>query len=226
MTAVEIAALIVAAGRGTRMAATLPKQYHEIGGKAVLTRSIERLLEIEEVGAVRVVTNPADDERYQAAVAGIADDRLLPPVTGGATRSQSVRLGLQSFAGAAPARILIHDAARPFVATGDIRRVITALDDTEGAALALPVADALWASQQGLASRPVSRDGIWRAQTPQGFHFDRILDAHRQNDRDMADDIAVACRAGMNVRLIEGSEGNFKITTPADLERARAVFQR
>jgi 2-C-methyl-D-erythritol 4-phosphate cytidylyltransferase len=98
--------------------------------------------------------------------------------------------------------------------------VIAALGSHDGAFAALPVVDALWSSSGELAQSPVPRDGLWRAQTPQGFDFAKILQAHQSHDGSGADDVAVARDAGLNVRLIPGSEANYKITTAADLDRA------
>lgn len=86
--------------------------------------------------------------------------------------------------------------------------------------------DALWLSEDGRAETPVPREGLWRAQTPQGFHFDRLLAAHLAHQGDAADDVAVARAAGLEVRVVQGSEANFKITTSADLARARAEIAR
>ena len=220
MTAHRHAALIVAAGRGTRMGGDLPKQYMPLGGIPVLRRTVERFLSVDEVSEVRVAIHADDTPLYSKALAGLDDPRLGSPILGGATRASSVRALLEMFAPDPPDTVLIHDAARPFVSVDAIRAVIAALGDTDGAALALPVIDALWRSEAECATDPVPRDGLWRAQTPQGFRFAPILAAHRANTGDTADDIAVARAAGIEVRLIEGSEANYKITTAADLARA------
>ena len=125
-----------------------------------------------------------------------------------------------------PANVLIHDAARPFVSTETISAVLSALDDTDGACAALPIVDAIWRADDGLATASVPRDGLWRAQTPQGFRFERILAAHRQHDGTGADDVAVAREAGLDVTLVIGEEENFKITTAADLKRAEREARR
>ena len=131
-----------------------------------------------------------------------------------------MRQGLERLADEGTDRVLIHDAARPFVPVPVIEAVLDALDVTEGACAALPVVDALWASEGSVATHPVPRDGLWRAQTPQGFRFAPILAAHRAHDGSGADDVAVAHEAGMAVTLVPGSERNYKITTSADLDRA------
>src|ERR1700753_1161791 len=105
-------ALIVAAGRGTRLGGALPKQYRSLAGQALLRHSAERLVSHPRIDGGRVVYHPDDHALYERAVAGLT---LLPPVPGGAARQDSARLGLESLVAEAPKRVLIHDAARPFV---------------------------------------------------------------------------------------------------------------
>ncbi|WP_290770689.1 2-C-methyl-D-erythritol 4-phosphate cytidylyltransferase [Hoeflea sp.] len=218
--------LIVAAGRGHRLGGEIPKQFLPIGGVSSLRRSVEAFLALASIDLLRVVIHPDDQLLCEQALAGIDDRRLLAPVHGGSTRAQSVRLGLESFAETGTGKILIHDAARPFIPATVIEAVLEALAEAEGAFAALPLVDALWSAEGNQAIAPVSREGLWRAQTPQGFHFDRILAAHRDHAGEAHDDVAVARTAGMAVRIVEGSEANFKITTAADLERAQAEVKR
>ncbi|MBP7000741.1 bifunctional 2-C-methyl-D-erythritol 4-phosphate cytidylyltransferase/2-C-methyl-D-erythritol 2,4-cyclodiphosphate synthase [Amaricoccus sp.] len=222
----QVAGLIVAAGRGERLGGDTPKQYLRLGDAAILARAARALLVHPAVDAVQVVIAPGDDARYAAAMAGLADPRLLPPVAGGADRAASVRAGLEALAPHAPGGVLIHDAARPFLAGAVIDRVLAALDDAPAAFPALPVVDALWRGAGGNALAPAPRDGLWRAQTPQGFRFDAILAAHRAHPGAAADDAAVARAAGLAVALVEGDEANYKITGPADLARARRDIGR
>jgi 2-C-methyl-D-erythritol 4-phosphate cytidylyltransferase / 2-C-methyl-D-erythritol 2,4-cyclodiphosphate synthase len=141
-----------------------------------------------------------------------------------------VRCGLEALAAHAPERVLIHDAARPFVTGAVIEGVVAALEGAAAACPALPVVDALWRAEGGMAAEPVPRAELWRAQTPQGFDFATILAAHRAlagapGSAAAADDVEVARGAGVEVRLVPGDERNFKITTAADLERARATTE-
>jgi 2-C-methyl-D-erythritol 4-phosphate cytidylyltransferase/2-C-methyl-D-erythritol 2,4-cyclodiphosphate synthase len=217
------AGLIVAAGRGLRLGETTPKQYLPLGGSTVIARAVAAFLSHPEIDAVQVVIHADDRAAYDAAVSGIDDPRLRPAVAGGAERADSVLAGLEALAPAAPAHVLIHDAARPLVSAAVIDAVLAALAEAPGAFPALPVVDALWSGADGLAVAPAARAGLWRAQTPQGFHFAEILAAHRAHAGGALDDVAVARAAGLTVRVVEGDEGNFKITTAADLERARAM---
>lgn len=217
------AALIVAAGRGTRFGSELPKQYVPISGICAFRRSVEWFLSVEGIDTVQPVIHADDQEMYDHAMAGLGDTRLRVAVTGGETRSASVLKGLEALVEDAPDCVLIHDAARPFVGARIIRDVLTALEETEGAFAALPMVDALWRVENGSAVEPVARDGLWRAQTPQGFHFDKLLAAHRAHQGDAADDVQIAQATGMKVQVVQGATENFKITTPADLERAERL---
>lgn len=217
-------ALIVAAGRGTRAAGPLPKQYRDIGGVPILRHTLLAFRNHPRIDRVRAVIHPNDRALYEHASSGLD---LLPPVEGGATRQVSVRLGLESLHDLAPGHVLIHDGARPFVSAAIIDRVIEALDSTPGAIAALPVNDTIKRAQAGSVSieATVDRRDLWRAQTPQGFRYADILAAHRAaSSSDLTDDAAVAAQANLNVRLVPGSEENVKITTEDDLLRAnRAV---
>ncbi|HEX4112000.1 MAG TPA: bifunctional 2-C-methyl-D-erythritol 4-phosphate cytidylyltransferase/2-C-methyl-D-erythritol 2,4-cyclodiphosphate synthase [Stellaceae bacterium] len=211
-------ALVVAAGRGTRFGGTLPKQYRTLAGTPVLRHSLETLRRHPAIGAVRVVFNPDDRSLYERATAGID---LLPPVAGGNARQESVRLGLESLTTLEPDAVLIHDAARPFLDHPTIDRVMSALDEAPGAIPALPVRDTMKRGQNGRIAETLDRTHLWRAQTPQGFRYAAILAAHRQAiGLDLPDDAAVAERAGLAVKLVAGSEANFKVTTEDDLREA------
>ncbi|MEM1272787.1 MAG: 2-C-methyl-D-erythritol 4-phosphate cytidylyltransferase [Pseudomonadota bacterium] len=215
------AALIVAAGRGQRMGKDQPKQYLPLGNLTVLAHTICAILTCDQVHTVHVVIHQSDQKLYEAATRPLADARLNPPILGGASRMESVRRGLEALSVAPPERVLIHDAARPFVDTGTITRVLTALKESDGAFPALPVVDAIWRVEHGAAAQPISRKDLWRAQTPQGFRFSAILKAHlASRGVNAADDVAVAKAAGLQVSVVTGSEANFKITTPEDLRRA------
>jgi 2-C-methyl-D-erythritol 4-phosphate cytidylyltransferase / 2-C-methyl-D-erythritol 2,4-cyclodiphosphate synthase len=215
-------ALVVAAGRGTRLGGPLPKQYLPLGGAAVLRRGLQALITHPAVGAVRVIIHPDDQAYYAAATAGLD---LLPPVAGGAQRQDSVRNGLESLAEAAPDFVLIHDGARPFLDHAVIDRVLDGLRTYPGAIAALPMRDTVKRSDGARITATIDRTPLWRAQTPQGFHYKPILAAHRAAaGAELSDDAAVAERAGMNVTLVEGSEDNFKVTTMADLARAERLL--
>ena len=220
-------ALIVAAGRGARAGpgGRPPKQYALLGGFPVLARSIAAFANHHAVGEILVVTHPDDAERYEIAVRPFGE-RVCPPVTGGARRQDSVRAGLEALAAKAPTRVLIHDAARPFVAADLIDRVLRGLDAHDGALPCLAVTDTLKRGEAGRVAGTVDRRDLWRAQTPQGFRFVAILAAHRAAAQDatldFTDDAAVAEWFGLDVAIVEGAELNEKLTTTEDLATADA----
>lgn len=217
-------ALIVAGGSGQRFGAERPKQYLDLAGKPVLRRTVEAFLSHPQVTGVRVVIDATWRDAYDTSVAGLG---LPDPVAGGVSRQDSVRNGLEALAAdGAPDLVLIHDAARPLIDAATISAVIGALETTPGAIAAVQVADTLKRGNSGAITGTVDRDGLWRAQTPQGFHFPAILEAHRAAaGLSLTDDAAVAERAGLAVALVPSKEDNFKVTTPDDLTRAtRAIM--
>ncbi len=211
------AAVIVAAGRGSRAGGEVPKQWQMLAGAPVLAHTLAAFR--GHVDRLVLVIHPDDRDRA-AAVAG---DALLVP--GGATRDASVRAALEALEGTGVARVLIHDGARPLVEAGVIGRVLAALEDYPGAAPALTVTDALWRGRDGLVDGTQDRAGLWRAQTPQGFRFDAILAAHRAHPGQAADDVEVARAAGLDVAIVEGNEANLKLTFPGDFARAEAILK-
>ncbi|WP_322095958.1 bifunctional 2-C-methyl-D-erythritol 4-phosphate cytidylyltransferase/2-C-methyl-D-erythritol 2,4-cyclodiphosphate synthase [Pelagibius litoralis] len=212
------AALIVAAGRGQRFGGALPKQYAKLGGVPVLRHSLVAFLAHPQIGRVRAVIHPDDRDLYDEAAEGLPLDA---PVPGGDSRQHSVRLGLESLEQDAPDLVLIHDGARPFISQQAIGRVLGALQHAAGAIVAQPVVDTLKRGLDGCVAGTQDRDGLWRAQTPQGFRYDDIAAAHRAvADRALTDDAAVAELAGLSLALVEGGQENIKVTTQEDLEGA------
>lgn len=208
----HVAALIVAAGRGTRLGG-LPKQFRSLGGEIVLARSIRALL-LPQISAIQVVIADGMQADYAAAVAGIADARLLPPVVGGRERADSVRAGLVALASLAPTHVLIHDAARPLVERRTVDAVLATL--AAGAMAAYPAVAVVDTLRRVDSGQIVPRDGLLRAQTPQGFDFARICAAHAANSAPLTDDIAVAMAAGIAPVAVPGQDSNIKLTTADD----------
>jgi len=211
------AIVIVAAGRGLRAGGGLPKQWRDLGGRMVLARTIEAFAGF---GPICLVLHPEAMGRYPAVEA--MAEFVVP---GGAERAHSVRAGLEALAPLAPDRVLIHDAARPLVPRGTIEAVIAALDHGPAAAPGLVLTDALWRVEAGAVAEAPSREGLVRAQTPQGFDFKAILAAHQAHEGPpAADDVAVARAAGLAVTVVPGHENNLKITDAQDFIRAERIL--
>ncbi|MBI2717089.1 MAG: bifunctional 2-C-methyl-D-erythritol 4-phosphate cytidylyltransferase/2-C-methyl-D-erythritol 2,4-cyclodiphosphate synthase [Rhizobiales bacterium] len=222
----DVAAVIVAAGRGTRATGgDLPKQFRRIGGETLLRRTLVTFVEHRNVGRVQPVIHPEDVARFQSSAAGI---ETLLPVYGGATRQASVRAGLEALSTRAPDIVLIHDAARPFASAELVARTIAATAATGAAIPALTVTDTVKSvDRDGFVDQTLDRNTLRLVQTPQGFDFAALLAAHRraaaQGRDDFTDDAALAEWAGMKVAVFAGEPGNIKITNTEDFARAEAM---
>lgn len=214
-------ALLVAAGRGSRFGGETPKQYLPLLGRPVLRHAAEALLREGGVAAILPVTPPGEEAALAAMLEGLP---LLPPVAGGATRQASVKAGLEALAADPPDAVLVHDAARPVVPPGTVPAILAALRDLPGAIPAMAVADTLKRGEGGRIVETVPRAGLFRAQTPQGFRFAALLDAHRGATAEATDDAQLLEAAGLPVALTPGDESNVKITWPGDLARVEAAM--
>ncbi|MEP2642751.1 2-C-methyl-D-erythritol 4-phosphate cytidylyltransferase [Roseobacter sp.] len=215
----KIAALIVAAGRGTRAGGGLAKQWRPLAGHSSAYFAMRAFSDHPSIDGLVLVLHPDD----------LASD-IWPKnphahaVAGGATRSASVRAGLEALDDTID-HVLIHDAARPCVSRAVIDGVIAALHDGPAAAPAVAVVDALWRGADGHVAGAVSRAGLYRAQTPQGFRLADILAAHRAHPDGADDDVELMRRADVPVAITPGSEDNLKITLPADFARAERILK-
>jgi len=222
---VKVAALIVAAGRGQRAGGPLPKQYLDLNGQPILRHSVKAFLDSGLVDIVQVVIHPGDRPLYDESTIGLI---IAEPCTGGASRQESVRLGLEALAAETPDLVLIHDAARPFVSEWLIRAIVDALSNNEAVIPGLAVTDTIKQVDGEIVTGNIDRDSLRRAQTPQGFRYKIILAAHRAlaDVADLTDDAAVAERAGHAVHVVDGDERNIKVTTSEDVAAlsARAML--
>ncbi len=209
--------VLVAAGSGQRLGCELPKALVSVGGRTLIEHC---LLAVGSVPRIRdvVVVAPSD---HLAAVRVAVDGRAVV-VPGGSTRDESVRAGLAALAPGTE-RVLVHDAARPFVPTDVFDRVIDALDAVDAVIPAVPVADTIKRVRDGVVVGTPAREELMAVQTPQGFRVSVLLAAHRQRSGEVTDDAMVVEQAGVPVHVVAGSPRGFKITTPFDLTVAGAV---
>lgn len=207
----RVAAILVAAGSGSRFGAETPKQFLSLAGKPVIRHAGEILAtmadQLQPVG---------DAVAIEAALSGLPH---LPPVPGGSSRQDSVRAGLEALEAIAPDVVLVHDAARPLIPPGTVPALLAALDTAAGAIPAVPVADTLKRVVGGVIAATVSRDGLYRAQTPQAFRFPVLLAAHRADIKGATDDASLLEAIGEHVAIVPGSEDNIKLTYSEDLIR-------
>jgi len=214
----SISALIVAAGRGTRAGGALPKQWQPLAGARVIDHTLAAFRNHDQIGRIVVVVHP-DDTAHATTLAG----ENVTITIGGADRSTSVSNGLALLEG--ETFVLIHDAARPCVSRAVIDDVIHAISQGQGAAPGLAVTDALWRGADQTVTGTQDREGLFAAQTPQGFDVARISAAHAAYDGPAADDVAVARAAGLPVTITQGDVHNIKITTPQDFARAAHILE-
>ncbi|WP_342642294.1 bifunctional 2-C-methyl-D-erythritol 4-phosphate cytidylyltransferase/2-C-methyl-D-erythritol 2,4-cyclodiphosphate synthase [Rhodoligotrophos ferricapiens] len=223
-----IAALIVAAGSGIRAGGPLPKQYQEIGAVPVLRHTVQAFLDHPEISQVQVVIGKDHLPICQDALSGLD---LLPFVTGADTRQGSVHNGLSALEPYAPDGVLIHDGARPFVSPALISNVVAALREHTAVIPALPIAETIKrVTRDGTIVATIDRDGLWGAQTPQGFRYNAIIEIHdrakRSEHRDFTDDASLAEWAGIPVAVISGERQNVKLTTSEDIASADARLRQ
>jgi 2-C-methyl-D-erythritol 4-phosphate cytidylyltransferase len=226
----DVGVVVVAAGRGERAGGDLPKQFQNVGGTPVLLRAIRPFLSHPQIGPVIVVVAPEVAESPPSWLGAIAGERLSV-VAGGAERMDSVERGLAAL-DPAVAIVVVHDGARPFVDPDVIDRVIGEARLGHGAIAAVPVADTLKECDAAGPADPITirrtvpREGLWRAQTPQGFPaavLRQALAQARSTGRRVTDDASAVEAIGVPVRLIHDRSTNLKITSPEDFQLADAI---
>ena len=208
----RISALIVAAGQSSRMGKGVPKPYLPLGGKAVLTHSVDAFLSHPDIDEVQVVISKAHDDLYEQALEGRT---INSPIYGGASRSESVLNGLRALTSD---YVLIHDTARPFITHEIVSRIIGELGEERGVVVACPVVDTLRLKD---GNGDIDRDKVLRVQTPQAFHVKALIEAYEKVGTDFTDDASAFEAAGGEIICVEGTEALFKITTEADYIRAQ-----
>ncbi len=214
------AALIVAAGRGIRAGGDVPKQWRQLQGQRVIDWTLKAFRDAG-VQTIALVLSPEDQTAWES----FRDDTDVILTTGGAERAISVQNGLRALMGRGITKVLIHDAARPCTSQALISSVIEALDTAPAAAPALAITDALWSGANDRVTGTRDRNGLYAAQTPQGFRFEAILAAHTAHSGGAADDVEVARAAGLDVTIVAGEPDNIKITRPEDFARAARILE-
>ena len=221
----KIVALITASGRGSRLTINgdgIPKQYLPLAGAPMLRHAILAFLNHPQITDVICTIHPDDVALYEEAIVGLD---LLNPVFGGETRQASVHNGLEALREYNPDQILIHDGARPFVSKRVINGILEKLETHPAVIPAIAVQDTIKKYGDGKIEWTVDRENLWRAQTPQGFNYQDILNAHSAfQNINFTDDSALDEYAGIPVAIVPGSQNNFKITTEEDYEMAKRVI--
>ncbi|MBW8309269.1 MAG: 2-C-methyl-D-erythritol 4-phosphate cytidylyltransferase [Candidatus Paracaedibacteraceae bacterium] len=211
----KIAVLIVAAGTGTRFGSPLPKQYIDLDSKPLLRHSIDVFLRMGITNVVAVI-HPDHADFYAQAIKGLD---ILDPVMGGSTRAESTLAGLNALKNLAPDYVLVHDAARPFVDSRLIEQVLDGLTKAAGCIPAIAVTDTIKLVANNHIQQTLPRENLWRAQTPQGFHYPVLLDCFtRTTDNAFTDEASLLEKFNIPVIMVPGSEENIKITFSRDLK--------
>lgn len=217
-----IAAIIVAGGAGTRMGGGIPKQYQFLAREPVLLRSLKAFTGHAGISAVLPVIAEAHREHFGALK---LPQKCMQPVTGGFTRQESVRLGLEALKELNPDYVLIHDAARPLVSREVIDRVLLALENHDAVIPAVAVTDTIKQNNAGQVNASLDRNTLVSVQTPQGFRYASILKLHQDATvTHHTDDASLAEAGGVGVRIVDGDSNNIKITTMQDMAIAHMLL--
>lgn len=222
----RIALIILAAGVGKRFNkdGNIPKQYVHLQGQPVIYHAVKAFL--PHVDSIQPVGDP---ETLTSILSPLENKKILSPILGGKERQDSVRAGLEALSALPEAQqpdlVLVHDGARPNISAEIIQRVIDALKEYPAAIPAIPVAETLKRNKNNIIDETVCREGLFRAQTPQGFQFKPFLDIHREAAGSSAtDDAALFENVGLEVALVQGDEDNIKLTYPEDLKRLECLM--
>lgn len=228
--AVNVSALIPAAGRGIRMGHQTPKQFLPLGSCPLIVHSLRTMqvnLSIREI--LLMVPDGAEHEWRETIVNTYELTKVTQVLPGGPTRQDSVAIGLKHVASGTDI-VVIHDGVRPFATQAMFDGCIRTATEADGAIVAMKIQDTIKrVSEDGVIKETIDRNGLWAAQTPQAFRYDVLvtaLDRARTDHIQMTDEAALLERLGYTVKIHEGSSDNLKITTPQDLALAEVFLQR
>ena len=219
--------IIVAAGYGTRFKGEIPKQYVKINNETILNMTVRKFINLDQIKYIQPVINIKHENMYNETIEKLQYlknfKKILPPCFGGNERCISVKKGLIAISKLKdnPNKVLIHDAARPFVSKKIIREVIKKLEIYDAVLPCISIVDTVWKIEKNDYKFLTNRSSYYRAQTPQGFNFKKIFEAHKRNNETWVyDDIYLASKNNFSIMQILGSDFNIKITKPEDLEIA------
>jgi 2-C-methyl-D-erythritol 4-phosphate cytidylyltransferase len=211
-------AVLAAAGRGERLGADLPKAFIRLGERPLLAESLERLEASDWVDAIVIAAPPGWEEPAILLAEELGCGKVVSCVPGGATRTESVRIGAAEVPDDALV-VLVHDAARPLLPDAVIERVLGALGEGwDGAVPGLPLADTVKRVRDGAVAETVDRSGLWTVQTPQGFPAPTLRAALADAAVDASDCAGLVEARGGRVTVVPGDRRLLKVTEPADLE--------
>lgn len=229
----SLALVVAAAGYGTRLDLGLPKQYVPLLGIPMLQRTLNTLATCPAVDALVVVVNEPDMEYCESELLQERIEKVVRITAGGDERALSVRNGLDALAEAGTWDLVgVHDGARPLVTCEDITRTVEALAADErlaGAVLGIPTSDTVkLVDEEGVVIATPERRTVWRAQTPQIFRWDALVDAYAKTSADdllrSTDDASLVEARGGRVIMVKGSPENFKVTDRVDLRHAEQIL--
>jgi len=221
----KTAVIIVAAGLGKRIDGDIPKQYIKLGNKTILQLTLEKFIESTKIDLIQVVINPNFKENYDKVLSKLRADKILPFVEGGNTRQESVKNGLAALENKGLSKVLVHDAARPFVSTSTIDELIDMLDEHDAVDLCTQISDTI---RKANSLETVDRDHLLSVQTPQSFRYDVLLELHNNADGNSFTDCISLAEINKNLDIVTliGSSDNFKITNNSDLRRAHLMVEK
>ncbi len=220
-------AIVLSGGNGTRLGASIPKQYIEVAGKPIIVYCLEALQMSDDIDEICVVAAPEWTESIKKWAYSYGITKLEGCAAGGPSRQHSIKNGLEYFINkgkCAGCRVLIHDAARPNLTGTLIKRCMEGLEGFDGVLPALPVKDTVYYSNDGKSiTRLLERSCLFAGQSPESFD----LEKYWQINKDLTDEelmavtgtSQIAFECGLNIAIVDGDENNYKITTVADLEK-------